>query len=214
MSETEISERVDEKALNEALSKLQARCGGMERGGKNEHLRSSYSTLRDCWKVIRPNLEDLGLAIVQLPKVEDRHAGVVTEVRHSSGALIRNVLLLPYGGKNPLHAAGSAITYAKRYALMAICGLAEDEHDDDGNAGGGGAGGSGNRGGQVKLRTADHPKRLECRELAAQLLDQGVRADAHRYCDEEVDENLGGLLEWIQGELNKQESVGSNGGGQ
>lgn len=125
--------------IAKALSQLQGQCGGLGKSGENRHLGSRYAMLPDCWEVIRPLLAPLGLAVVQFPIAVDGAAGVLTHVMHESGQWIKGETVLPVSqgkGVTMVQAIGSTTSYAKRYALMAVCGLAEDEHDDDGNAAG------------------------------------------------------------------------------
>src|SRR5690606_24979315 len=69
--------------------------------------------------------------IVQQTDIEDARTVLITRLVHESGEWI--------AGKYPIHPVkadpqgeGSALTYARRYALMAIAGIAPE--DDDGNA--------------------------------------------------------------------------------
>ncbi len=61
---------------------------------------------------------------------EDGKVGVETILMHTSGQWLCGVLLLPMTKQDP-QAAGSAITYARRYALQSIAGVPSE--DDDGN---------------------------------------------------------------------------------
>jgi len=124
------SEQTDQ--LAKALAGLQATCGGCKKSGHNPHFKSRFTTLADAWAVVRPALTGLGLAVAQLPVALGEQAGVVTHVLHESGQWLRSTLLLPVGGKPTAQAVGSAITYARRYSLLAVCGVADD--DDDGHA--------------------------------------------------------------------------------
>lgn len=127
-----MSEQTDQ--LAKALAGLQAHCGGVKKTGRNPHFKSVFTTLADAWAVVRPALPGLGLAIVQWPLTDLEHglAGVRTEVMHESGQSRTSDLLLPIGQKATAQSVGSAITYARRYSLLAICGVADD--DDDGHA--------------------------------------------------------------------------------
>ncbi len=88
-----------------------------------------YADLADVLDAVKPVLKAHGLAVVQDAVTEDRGIGVTTIVIHESGEALKfGPLVLSYG--NSPQAAGSAITYARRYALVAALGLATD--DDDG----------------------------------------------------------------------------------
>ena len=98
-----------------------------------------YADLADVLDAVKPVLKAHGLAVVQDAVTEDRGIGVTTIVIHESGEALKfGPLVLPYGNSLQqrsrtqatleAQAAGSAITYARRYALVAALGLATD-HD-------------------------------------------------------------------------------------
>jgi len=96
-------------------------------GGKFEY---QYADLAGILNAIRPVLSDCGLFLTQ---VFDNNGSVllVTRIMHEGGELIASTIDLPVNGLAPQE-AGSVITYYRRYALMALLGLAAD--DDDGAA--------------------------------------------------------------------------------
>jgi hypothetical protein len=120
-----------------ALAKAQAEIGGAHKDSTNPFFNSSYADLASVWDAVRGPLSKNGLSIVQMPtlvKSEDGkgvRARVQTILAHSSGQTISSVLDMPCA-KVDSHAVGSAITYARRYALQAFCGVAPV--DDDANA--------------------------------------------------------------------------------
>lgn len=92
-----------------------------------------YASLAKIFQIIRPIMADTKLSISQLT---EETGSVTTILMHESGEYLQSTLKLPIdmtGGKNDAQKIGSAITYARRYALSAILGIATDE-DDDGNA--------------------------------------------------------------------------------
>jgi len=92
-----------------------------------------YADLADTLSVVRPVLAKHGLAVLQPVTTEPEHDLVVvaTVILHSSGEQLElGRLGLPLG--QGAQATGSAITYARRYALLAALGLAAE--DDDGAA--------------------------------------------------------------------------------
>lgn len=96
-----------------------------------------YATLAAIWDVVRKPLADNGLAVVQLPNVvlasPQRQATVELETRiiHASGEELRAWLQMPLNKVDP-QGIGGVISYAKRYHLTALLGLAsEDESDVD-----------------------------------------------------------------------------------
>jgi hypothetical protein len=117
--------------LAEALSKAQAELGPVVKGAKNPFFKSNYAKLSDIIDVIREPLEHHGLAFCQPLREEGENTYLVTKLLHTSGEWIMGEMkLLPT--KKDMQGVASAITYAKRYSLVAMVGLAEE--DDDGNA--------------------------------------------------------------------------------
>jgi len=90
-----------------------------------------YVELGDILKMVKPVLAANGLSVMQEPMATEDGVGVATTILHSSGARIEFVpLVIALADRKP-HTVGSAVTYAKRYALAAIFGL-EGGVDDDG----------------------------------------------------------------------------------
>jgi hypothetical protein len=92
-------------------------------------MRYTYADLGDVLAEARPKLKECGLALVQVPTTT---FGVSTTLFHKSGQWLRfaPLRIAPAGG-TPQH-VGSAITYARRYSILSILGLATE--DDDGRA--------------------------------------------------------------------------------
>lgn len=122
--------------LGEALAKAQAEIADAAKSALNPHLRNRYADLTSCWDACRGPLTRHGLSVVQLPEVTDRTVSLSTRLLHASGQWIQSTITIPYSvgkGTNEAQAIGSAITYARRYGLCAMVGIAPGE-DDDGSA--------------------------------------------------------------------------------
>lgn len=95
-----------------------------------------YATLETIWDVCREPLAQNELAVVQIP-ISDPDDGFCLEtiLIHSSGQWIGGRMMLPVtsGRMSELQAMGSAITYARRYMLSSVVGVAIGG-DDDGHA--------------------------------------------------------------------------------
>lgn len=104
--------------------------GAFKQSGKPP---TKYATLESCVEATRDVLAEHNLCVIQAPgEVRDKVLVVTTRVLHSSGEWIESDFHMPLTKWSP-HEAGSATTYARRYALMAALNLAPIE-DDDGNA--------------------------------------------------------------------------------
>lgn len=89
----------------------------------------SYADLSDTLEMARPVLSSNGLAVTQSAESTDLEVLVWTTILHESGQYVTTVPLRLPAGKTAQN-TGSSISYARRYALMAVLGLATE--DDDG----------------------------------------------------------------------------------
>lgn len=124
------SEQVNE--LFSALSKAQGEFKAIPFDKVNPHYKSKYASLSATLDSVRPHLKNNGLSVIQSVGSDENGYHLCTRLVHSSGQFIASTLKLMVG-RNDMQGLGSAITYAKRYALQAMLGIAGDE-DDDGNA--------------------------------------------------------------------------------
>jgi hypothetical protein len=117
-------------ALAAALSKAQADITGALKDSSNPFFKSKYADLASCWDACRKQLAANNLAVIQTVYVNwDKDESVLaTTLAHSSGEWIRSELPIRAKDGSP-QAQGSAITYARRYALAAIVGLAQIDDD-------------------------------------------------------------------------------------
>lgn len=117
-------------SLAAALAAFQADLPKVHKGSTNTHFKSKYAALEDIVSVVLPKLAAQGLAWITRPTADDGALVLEYELRHESGESITGTYPLGSGNHQQL---GSAITYARRYTLSAVTGIAPDE-DDDGNA--------------------------------------------------------------------------------
>jgi len=115
------------QALVAAIGEL----SNVPKTASNPYFKSKYAPLDAIVEATRPVLAKHGLAIQQQPLFMDGTAGVETTILHKSGHSTTTTLLLPLKDQSP-QGVGSAITYARRYALASVLGLATED-DDDGN---------------------------------------------------------------------------------
>ena len=96
------------------------------------HFRSKYADLSNVVEAVIDGLHDAGIALIQ--KTHDVQGGVKVETifLHETGEEYSAGLLFVPSAKPDAQGYGSALTYARRYSLMAACGIAPE--DDDGNA--------------------------------------------------------------------------------
>ena len=93
-----------------------------------------YAPLETVINTVKPTLENHNLAVTQSTVSEDEKVGVRTILWHESGQFIEfDKLTLPRDDgqqRSSAQAAGSSITYARRYALSAALGIASEEDTD------------------------------------------------------------------------------------
>lgn len=119
------------KELIKALLKAQHDFPLIKKEDSNPFFKSKYAGLPSILEVVNPILNKYELVLVQSPVTDGDRIGVETTIIHSSGESITSKFTMNLA-KNDPQGAGSAITYARRYALVSMLGLNVDE-DDDGN---------------------------------------------------------------------------------
>lgn len=124
------SEQINEIAT--ALAKAQGQIEGAVKGNTNPHFKSKYADLGAVWDACRAHLTTNGIAVLQpLCHVEGRNV-TVTRLVHGSGQWMEDDGIPLLLSKEDMQGLGSALTYSRRYGLMAMVGIAPE--DDDGNA--------------------------------------------------------------------------------
>ena len=120
------SEQINELAL--ALSKAQSQITGALKDSANPFFKSRYADLASVLDACRAQLSGNGLCVTQTTDLIDGLVVVRTTLAHSSGQWISGILPVRAKDESP-QAQGSGITYARRYALAAIVGLAQIDDD-------------------------------------------------------------------------------------
>ncbi len=126
--------------LVKALSSAQGSMGNITKD-KTASMKSDkanysyrYADLASVLEEVRPILAEYEIAVYQAATNGDKGgATVTTMLMHSSGEYLSSSLTMPVAQQTP-QAFGSAISYARRYALLAALGLATE--DDDGETAG------------------------------------------------------------------------------
>jgi hypothetical protein len=118
--------------LAEAIVTAQTQMQPAIKDSTNPFFKSKYADLSTVWAAVRPFLVN-SIAITQLPMESGNHHIVLdTQLTHVSGQWMRSRITMPVSKDDP-QGYGSALTYARRYALGCMTGLVTEE-DDDGNA--------------------------------------------------------------------------------
>jgi hypothetical protein len=115
--------------LTQGLAKFHAMVGKISKDAKNPFFKSNYASLPHIITEVSEPLEKAGLVITQFPNGD----GLTTMLIHAeSGEYISATYTLQVVRQNDPQAQGSAISYARRYAITSILNLAIS--DDDGEA--------------------------------------------------------------------------------
>lgn len=132
MATTKTEAPTGPQTLAEALAAAQSEITDPAKDSVNPHFRSRYADLATVLKTVRPVLAKHGIALTQTTQVDEQGRLLLVTRLHW-----RDEELCGYYPIQPVKADpqgyGSAMTYARRYALQAIVGVAADD-DDDGNA--------------------------------------------------------------------------------
>jgi len=113
--------------IYQKLDLFREKVGVVKKDAQNPFYKSNYSTLESVIETITPTLKEVGLGFIQIPKPKE-----LTTIIYDSESLeqiegsIELILEKP-----DMQKLGSAITYARRYALVTMFGL--EQEDDDGN---------------------------------------------------------------------------------
>ena len=120
------------KEIASALVKAQKAFGPALKTSSNPHFKSRYADLAACVEAVIDALNSNGVALIQ--QTHECESGVIVETVfvHESGETFSAGKLHVPASKHDAQGYGSALTYARRYSLMAACGIAPE--DDDGNA--------------------------------------------------------------------------------
>lgn len=127
------SESINELAT--ALAKAQGEIRNAPKDSTNPHYKAKYADLASVWNVAREPLSKHGLSVIQLTGGGPTAITITTRLMHSSGQWVESCLSMEPVSRQPGQKitpqdVGSCITYARRYGLSAMVGVAPDDDDD------------------------------------------------------------------------------------
>jgi len=120
------------KNIASALVRAQRGFAPALKTSTNPHFRSKYVDLAGCIEAVVDALNAAGIALIQRTSEDNTGVTVETVFVHESGEMMECGKLHVPASKQDPQGYGSALTYARRYSLMAAAGIAPE--DDDGNA--------------------------------------------------------------------------------
>lgn len=119
--------------IAKALSAFQGELKPAKKDEVNPFFKMKYADLASIWGVVREPLAKNGLSVTQLPHTESEKLFLTTLLLHSSGEWISSEMPV-IAQKADSQSIGSALTYARRYSLSSMLGVAAE--DDDGESAG------------------------------------------------------------------------------
>lgn len=119
--------------LLKGLAKFRAQIKQPKLDASNPFFKSSYLTLTGLITAIDEAIKGTGLSYNQIIADNGQAAAVQTIITHESGGILITKPFTLRPTKADPQGIGSATTYARRYQLQALFGIA-GEKDDDGNA--------------------------------------------------------------------------------
>jgi len=120
------------KNIASAFVKAQRQFGPALKTSTNPHFRSKYADLSNCIEAVIDALNANGIGLMQRTYESKDGVMVETVFVHESGEVMECGMLHVPAAKQDPQGYGSALTYARRYSLLAATGLAPE--DDDGNS--------------------------------------------------------------------------------
>jgi len=123
---------ITHKTIAAALAAAQSEMGAALKSANNPHFKSKYADLSSVVSACMPALNAHGIAVLQPTFDDDSGRYVKTILIHGDTGETLECRVPLIVGKNDMQGYGSAVTYARRYGLMGMAGIAPE--DDDGNA--------------------------------------------------------------------------------
>jgi hypothetical protein len=121
----------DRAPFAKAFIAAQKATESIKKAASNPAFRSKYADLAHVVEGVVPALNASGIGVLQFPAFDGEMVSITTTFIHESGSSVTSVLRLRPSKTDP-QGVGSATTYGRRYALLAMTGAAPE--DDDGNA--------------------------------------------------------------------------------
>ena len=131
------------EAWHEAMAEFQRRCPSIKKTNTAQiatakgYYSYKYAALDEIMETIRPLLGELGLSVSWSSRVEPQRVVVACRIAHALGYSENSgEISMPVpdsqdrSGGNPAQRVGSALTYARRYSLLQVTGLAPEDDDD------------------------------------------------------------------------------------
>ena len=124
--------KVEAESLAQAMAAAFAEIEGATKAANNPHFKTKYADLTSVIEAIKPALVNHNLFFTQNPRPHANGVEIETVLHHAGGECLSLGSLFVPADKGNAQGFGSALTYARRYALVTAFGVPVE--DDDGNA--------------------------------------------------------------------------------
>ena len=119
-------------SIYKKLNEFHKEVGSIRKDAANPFHKSKYATIESVLKTIAEPMQKVGLGFTQLPQADGLKT-IIFDVNAKDDANSMIESFVPYIlAKDDMQGLGSAITYCRRYALVSMLGL--EQEDDDANA--------------------------------------------------------------------------------
>lgn len=102
----------------------------VEKDAANPFFKSRYTSLNEVLEKVKKPLNDAKIVIVQRSQVVDGISGLLTELRDTEDDTWTDSFI-PFVGATDMQKLGGAISYARRYALISMLGLEDEDKDGE-----------------------------------------------------------------------------------
>jgi len=157
-----------------ALAQAQSEFLPIEKKTTNPFYKSKYADLAEIRSATTSALSKYGLAVVQIIVPDDNYVIIDTLLCYKNGTSIKSQIKLSPVKTDP-QGIGSTITYARRYSLAALLGVAAED-DDDANAG---------SGKEEKKEKITNPK-VEIKRLVDWGLQNGFESATRKWIEDNI----------------------------
>ena len=147
--------KIETATLHSAMAAAFGEIEAATKSANNPHFKSKYADIGAVIEAIKPALIKHSLFFTQHPQPSEEGVTVETMLHHAGGESLSMGSLYVPANKRDAQGFGSALTYARRYALQTAFGVPTE--DDDGNAAARSAGGQSES--TVSPRQSDEPKK-------------------------------------------------------
>ena len=127
-----VQKKVEAESLAQAMAAAFAEIEGATKAANNPHFKTKYADLTSVIEAIKPALVSHNLFFTQNPRPHENGVEIETVLHHANGDCLSLGSLFVPADRNNAQGFGSALTYARRYALVTAFGVPVE--DDDGNA--------------------------------------------------------------------------------